>query len=381
MPEDLATIVERMLAREPEQRFNTPLEISDALAPFTADGISACCWSERSPWKVKSLLTHPRSRLTTTSLPVPTTPRPTEPLGAQAALGAGLPTSPTEGLHEADVEQQSGRPAVKQVARSGDHATALARPYHDSFWQKLPPRFTIAAGLGGIMLLAAMTLIFRTKDGTVVVEFDDPLISATIQGEDIVISDPTVTVDPKSKKHKQAGDPIKIRPGEHTLHVSRGGLEFDTKKFKLHRGKEVVLTVRLIDGKVQVDDGSEVIGQADIPSKSSPTDLANTSVETDLSPFDRLRREDIQPTSAALPQIFQSLFAILGDSRMKHLQYIRGIRFSDDGKSLISSGDDGTRVWDLQTFQQTRHYPGKHVSPDRRRYVVSSGRVTVTSRC
>jgi len=91
------------------------------------------------------------------------------------------------------------------------------------------------------------------------------LISVTVNGEDITISDPTVTVDPSSKTHKQAGQPIKLRSGEHTLHISYGDLEFDTEKFTLRRGDKVVLSVKLLDGQVQVALDDQVIDRKSLP--------------------------------------------------------------------------------------------------------------------
>ena len=74
--------------------------------------------------------------------------------------------------------------------------------------------------------------------------------------------------------------------------------------------------------------------------------------------------------SARWHRIYRSWFGVMGDSRMRHLGYVHALRYSDDGKSIISSGSDGTRVWDLDTFHQTRHYPGTHLSPDGRRYAL-----------
>jgi hypothetical protein len=54
----------------------------------------------------------------------------------------------------------------------------------------------------------------------IIVEIADPSISVTVQGEDIQIT------------KSDSGEAYQIKPGEHTLHVKHGDLEFDTDEIK-----------------------------------------------------------------------------------------------------------------------------------------------------
>src|SRR6185437_9796540 len=55
--------------------------------------------------------------------------------------------------------------------------------------------------------------------------------------------------------------------------------------------------------------------------------------------------------------------ARLGTVRLRHGDYIsQSIRFAPDGKSLISMGNDGVRVWDAATGKPVRHF-GAGVTP------------------
>jgi NOL1/NOP2/fmu family ribosome biogenesis protein len=120
------------------------------------------------------------------------------------------------------------------------------------------PRLLFAAALlAGFVLLSAIIFYIKTNHGTIVVEIDDPSISVTVQGEDIQIT------------KNDSDEAYQIKPGEHTLHVKHGDLEFDTDKFNLRRGEEVALSVRFHAGQVQVRDGNRVIGRFDVPTNPS----------------------------------------------------------------------------------------------------------------
>jgi NOL1/NOP2/fmu family ribosome biogenesis protein len=99
------------------------------------------------------------------------------------------------------------------------------------------------------VLPSAIIFYIKTDHGTIVVEIDAPSISVTVQGEDITIT------------KNDSGEEYKLKPGEHTLHVKHGNLQFDTDKFKLSRGEEVVLSVEYKEGQVQVVQEDTVIGR------------------------------------------------------------------------------------------------------------------------
>jgi WD40 repeat protein len=48
--------------------------------------------------------------------------------------------------------------------------------------------------------------------------------------------------------------------------------------------------------------------------------------------------------------------ARLGTVRFRHADYVRDIAFTPDGKTIISAGDDGVRVWERATGKPLRHF-------------------------
>src|SRR5581483_7602309 len=54
--------------------------------------------------------------------------------------------------------------------------------------------------------------------------------------------------------------------------------------------------------------------------------------------------------------------ARLGTVRLRHADYLSSIRFAPDGKTLISMGIDGVRVWNSATGKPVRHF-GAGVMP------------------
>jgi hypothetical protein len=112
------------------------------------------------------------------------------------------------------------------------------------------------AGLGGL----AYQLYFRTADGLVQIEINDPDIQVVFDQKDFVFKGVGEMQD------------LRVRAGVHGLHVKRGSLEFDTDKpVVIKNGETVTLKITwLKDGKVQVLQGDEVIGEA--LTKSTPAD-------------------------------------------------------------------------------------------------------------
>src|SRR5579883_187941 len=70
-----------------------------------------------------------------------------------------------------------------------------------------------------------------------------------------------------------------------------------------------------------------------------------------------LAAEKAQPRSDALGDPLPvGAIARLGTVRLRHGDYLRSIRFTPDGKTLISLGSDGIRVWDAATGKPIRHF-------------------------
>jgi hypothetical protein len=86
-----------------------------------------------------------------------------------------------------------------------------------------------AAALAAVAL--GVVLYIQTDRGTVKIDLEDPDAVVSIDGEVIRID--------------KLGEPITLRVGEHVLTVQHAGMEAETRKFTVKRGKREVLTVEL----------------------------------------------------------------------------------------------------------------------------------------
>lgn len=74
------------------------------------------------------------------------------------------------------------------------------------------------------------------------------------------------------------------------------------------------------------------------------------------SPLDKLDRNAIPPEDRP-PWLPKEVVAVLGEHRGRHWRPIRSIKFSKDGRQVISTGDDGVRTWDVATLQERTFRP------------------------
>lgn len=104
------------------------------------------------------------------------------------------------------------------------------------------------AGIGAIAVVALLSVVIllTTSNGTLRIEVNDPQIEVSVKGTDIVLKG----VDKEE---------ISLAPGEHTLHVTRGDFEFDTDSLVLKKGESILVKVELLEGVVQVARDGKVI--------------------------------------------------------------------------------------------------------------------------
>ena len=347
LPPDLVGIVDRMLARNPGDRFATSQEIADALAPLTADADLA------------ALLTG-----------VPAVADDTVEQSAirtQEHFASGShETAPTDSpaMTEDDAKKGATPDSIDATEVYPEHAprtvASAARPVtaRAGWWNNRRYRFAaIAACVGGILLLGIITLLLPTKNGTIVVEIDDPegLVRVTVEGE---------TVDIKEKI--EDSEPIKLRAGDHKLHVQRGGLEFDTNAFKLRRNEKVILSVRGVEGEVRVVQSGQPIGSRKISPGADEMDgsdgpdhrvtepgsakvAASSSAEWHLGPEKDVLR-GIVPRPAAIPGIRRwQIETVAPRSR------IHAVAWSPDGRLIAYATNTGlVRLYDADTLKLVR---------------------------
>jgi Flp pilus assembly protein TadD len=196
VPAEVSAVVTKMLAKDPKQRFQTPVEVARALAPFAK--------AEGRPAAAAPL-----------------------PLASAASTGTvvGSDTSKAE-----RTGQEASRHVPRKSGNREPQAVALAG------WWKRPGVLAVAAA-GALVLLAGIIVALTTSDGAVIlVEVDQP--GAVVRVDEEMIR---VTI-PGDKK------PIKIerKPGRHTLRVSKEGFDVYTEDIEFIAGKSVpVKMIRL----------------------------------------------------------------------------------------------------------------------------------------
>jgi serine/threonine protein kinase len=212
VPAGLWDVVAKMLAKKPDERFQTPKEVEEALLPFATGAARAA-----------------------------------QPGAAQAAEAANAPTLPP-----GDTDEVKPQPPPLPAADATEQVPPfpLAEPIPDAAGRVAqkrknaaagrrltPARAAMVAGMLTTALLGAVAVVVMTPDGgKVLVEIDQ--------------ADAEVLVDGKKINVRVPGDmePIEISvkdEREYTLLVKKGGFEAETRKFTYRTGKGQPIRVRL----------------------------------------------------------------------------------------------------------------------------------------
>ena len=104
------------------------------------------------------------------------------------------------------------------------------------------PKVLIGAGLAGALLLAGILVSLRTKDGTLIVEVDQP--DAIVQVFD---AEGKVEVSQKGGVGKVT---ISVDPGKHRLKVEKDGYTVFGQEFEMEKGGTKAITAKLVPMKV-----------------------------------------------------------------------------------------------------------------------------------
>ncbi len=110
-----------------------------------------------------------------------------------------------------------------------------------------PSRTVVIGGLAGALAFVVFGIIlwFRSGDAIVKVEVLSDDVAVTFQNE-------TLTLKDESRE-------FKLTPGDQTLHIKSGNVEFDTEKFTLKKGDNPVVTVEIVRGELVAKQGAEEI--------------------------------------------------------------------------------------------------------------------------
>jgi serine/threonine protein kinase len=192
--------------------------------------------------------------------------------------------------------------------------------------------------------------------GTLVVEVDDPGVSVSIDGEEMVITGTGVKE-------------LRLKPGQYNVLASKDGKLVSQELVTVTRnGRRVVRVSREAGPALATGDRpTPDTGTAPAP---RPDDVATGSAG--LSPFDQLRPEDI-PAEDRFPWQPKELVAVLGSHRQRHLQPVASVALSGDGRWVASAGTaygqetSAVILWDRATMNRVATVKGSQgvaFSPD-----------------
>ena len=349
-----------MIAKDPADRFQTPAEVADALAPFLKKAAADPRPATAPP---RPAATDPAVELTRDDRPIPTPP----PIPKPTAASPDKP-APPEAMWTSLID-------FRDTEAAGRSATPppVVLPARTAARGKLPPR-AVAIGLGALGTLLALALLaaqlfVRTPDGTIV--FDD------------LPKDAVVTVDGAKVDVAWAeGDAgrVSVAAGPHGLEVRQGRVKLYGDRVTVDAGKP--FSIRLERPGV-VPEGSAPRG--DVASRATsaegaapaPTSAAVVPAD-DANPWPAAETPDGEIregwfAAAVSPDLRRAIWD--GPNGVFHIVSAAGDRapidvdaskhwvwhmdFSPDGEHVASSGnDDLVKIWDASTGALVRELRG-----------------------
>jgi formylglycine-generating enzyme required for sulfatase activity/serine/threonine protein kinase len=225
VPVELAALVAKMMAKEPERRFQTPKEVAQALQPFFKKGNAGAAGSKaemsqdggadegRVPTVVRTASTQPATNLA---------PSPAPSLKTPAATARPQP------MWKSLVE-------VKQNEPMEQSATANAKPARQKplrLWS------AVAAGMLLLGLVVAWGVILRVKTSNGTIELVNLPRDAEVfvDGEEVAVTWPG------------GGKPavVTVTAGKHKVKVKKDGLETSGEEVTVQAEGKEKFTVRLV---------------------------------------------------------------------------------------------------------------------------------------
>jgi Protein kinase domain/Putative zinc-finger len=242
VPVELGAVVTKMLAKEPGRRYQTPVEVARALAPFCKPGAAPPA-AAPAPTPVATARTSDKGTVIATDTARETAVEPPA-AAARPTAAAGPEASPFRDLDVDTAGPKTAAPSKKRTTQTGVRGKA---------------GWLIGGGVGVAVLLlvlaglwAAGVLRVKTKDGTIVLENLPPDAEVLVDGQKVTVTWPGGT-----------RAEISVKPGTRQVVVTKGGVQVVGEQVVIDEGGQKVISARF-----------EPLAKAEAPARSN--DLLRT---------------------------------------------------------------------------------------------------------
>ncbi|MBS0202358.1 MAG: SUMF1/EgtB/PvdO family nonheme iron enzyme [Planctomycetes bacterium] len=173
---------------------------------------------------------------------------------------------------------------VTQKSKPQKNSSSSVMSTFTKWWADQPTamRWTLIGCASTSLVLFAAVLFFRNGDALVKVEVHADDVEVTFQQETLTLAD--------GAHHFQ------VKPGEKTLHIKSGNVEFDTDKFTLKRGDNPAVTVELAKSEIVAKLGDQEVGRRSLTVSS--TDQANADSKIEMKVDPKIVKTDVNPSLA-----------------------------------------------------------------------------------
>ncbi len=239
VPEQLAAVFRKMVAKKVEDRYQTMSEVISALEKCSSSQPSAAR-QETADSFVETMVSDTPVEISKppTIVRGKKSPRPAEITAGEAAMPSSDAAQRTDATRLTSPGTMAGSQAPKK--RTANRPSASR-----SWWRDR--RVQVGGGLAAVLIMAVVILL-QTPKGTLRVEILDPAVEVQVQGT-------TVTLK------KGDTEPVALTVGEKKLLVTRGDLSFETESFVLKKGEETRVKVELLDDKLLATSAGKVLGE------------------------------------------------------------------------------------------------------------------------
>jgi WD40 repeat protein len=299
VPEELAAVVRKMMAKGPAQRYQTPIEVAQALSVFARQGAKGGA--------------APKSPDLPAGAPEAQPARPLAPAAEEAKRKAAETTEAAPVAWDTLTEGSTASAGPRKSGADRKRQPSAAKPSKRMWFIG----GGVAAGLlllGLLGVLAAVVLKAWTKDGTLVLENLPADAEVTVDGG-------TVTVKWGDGKTAE----VRVAPGKkHRIQVKKAGFKVFGEEVEIDAGGQRAILVRL---------------EPDARPVLPPVLVAGGFVPHQIPPEALAMAGGGDPNKAPA-----RLVGVLGEAEQTHTgsMPIISVAFSPNGRWLASGGEDKT---------------------------------------